>query len=682
MRTVWLTGTALALMIGAGAAGAQTPSAPAADLTQAPRFGVWGFDLSGEDRSVKPGDDFYRFAQGKAVDAIVIPPDHPRYARFDALQDLSEARSLKVIQTASGSSDPDAQRIGALYGAYMDEARLEALGAQPLQADLDAVRHADTRAELARLMGLGAKSFYGAWFGLYIGADAKDPDHYAVILDQGGLGLPDRDYYLTPGFAPQKAKYQDYIAASLTRIGWPEPAARAKDIVDLETAIAQASWTRVERRDDEKTYNPTTVADLERTAPGFPWRAFLDAADLRSVQRVIVRENTAFPQIAALYAQTPIEVLKAWAAFTLTDNASPYLDKTFDQAHFAFHSTALAGVPEQKARWKRAVAVVNQSMGEALGRLYVQAYFPPQSKTKMLALVVELRGALAERLRKLDWMSDETKQKALEKLGKLTVKVGYPDKWRDYSKLTLSADDLYGDVDRAQAFDWAFHVDRLDKPVDREEWDMTPQTVNAYYDPTKNEIVFPAAILQPPFFDPSADPAVNYGAIGQVIGHEMTHGFDDQGRKSDGDGKLSNWWTAEDAKRFTERTDRLADQYSAFEPYPGVHINGKLTLGENIADLGGLLIALDAYHASLHGQPAPVIDGLTGDQRFFLGWAQIWANKMRDDAERRQLSVDPHSPGNFRVNGVGHNLDAWYPAFDVAPGDKLYLAPDQRVRIW
>jgi putative endopeptidase len=678
MKAAWALAAALVLVSGAGRA----EPASGVDLTQAPRFGAWGFDPAGEDPSVKPGDDFYRFAQGKAVDGIVIPPDHPRFARFDALQDRSEARSRQVIEHAAQSADPDAQRIGALYASFMDAARLQALGAKPLQRDLDAVRAAHTREDLARLMGLGVKSFHGSWFSIYIGDDAKDPSHYAVILSQAGLNLPDRDYYLTAGFAPQKAAYQAYVAATLQRIGWPEAQARAEDIVELETAIAQASWSRVERRDEVKTYNPFTVDDLAQAAPGFPWKTFLAAADLGRVKRVIVGENTAFPKIAALYAAAPVEVLRAWAAFTLTDHASPYLDETFDRAHFAFHSTALAGVPEQPARWKRAVALINGNLGEALGRLYVQAYFPAQSKARMTALVGELRAALAERLRRLDWMSEQTKAMALAKLGKLTVKVGYPNKWRDYAKLSLTADDLYGDVGRSHAYDWAFHLDRLDKPVDREEWDMTPQTVNAYYDATRNEIVFPAAILQPPFFDPDADPAVNFGAIGQVIGHEMTHGFDDQGRKSDGDGVLRDWWTSADAARFDERAARLVEQYSAFEPYPGAHINGKLTLGENIADLGGLLIAYDAYHASLHGQAAPVVDGLTGDQRFFLGWSQIWASKIRDDAQRRQLASDPHSPNAYRVNGVARNLDPWYAAFNVQPGDKLYLAPDQRVRIW
>jgi putative endopeptidase len=687
MNRVWLCAAALALTAAAGERALAQPATPApaaavADLSQAPHFGAWGFDLAGRDLTVKPGDDFFHYADGAAVAKIVIPPDHTRFGAFNVLQDLSEARSRAVIETAAHSTDLDALKITALYDSFLDEARLQALGAAPVQPELAAIRAAATHEDIARLMGLGAKSLQGAWFGVYIGTDAKDPKHYAVILEQGGLNLPDRDYYLTPQFAAQKAKYQAYVADTLKRIGWPEPEARAADIVAVETQIAQDSWTRVQRRDDVKTYNPFTIDALIKAAPGFPWKDFLRAADLDSVQRVIVSEDTAFPKIAALYAATPVDVLKAWAAFTLTDNASSYLSAPFDQAHFAFHSTVLSGVPQQRARWKRAAGVVAGNMGEALGRLYVERYFPAESKVRMLALVGDVRAALGERLRRVDWMSDQTKQKAIEKLGKLNVKIGYPNKWRDYAKLRLRADDLYGNIERSQAFEWAFHLDRLNKPVDRDEWDMTPQTVNAYYDPTKNEIVFPAAILQPPFFDPSADPAVNYGAIGGVIGHEMTHGFDDQGRKSDGDGRLRDWWTKADGDRFDARAAGLAKQYSAFEPLPGVHVNGELTLGENIADLGGLLLALDAYHASLHGQPAPLIDGLTGDQRVFLGWAQSWTSKIREDAERRQLATDPHSPELYRVNGVMRNVDAWYEAYGVKPGDALYVAPDQRVRIW
>ncbi len=429
-------------------------------------------------------------------------------------------------------------------------------------------------------------------------------------------------------------------------------------------------------------YNPMTPAELAKAAPGFPWQAFFKGAELPPLKRVIVGEKTAFPKIAAIFAKTPIATLQAWQAFDVTSNASSSLSKPFDDAHFAFYGRDLQGVPAQRERWKRATSLVSGQMGEALGHVYVDKYFPAESKAKMLSLVGDLKTALGARIKKLDWMSEATKAKALTKLGMFNVKIGYPNKWRDYSALVTKPDDLFGNVERGGAFEWRRQVARLNKPVDRDEWDMTPQTVNAYYDPTKNEIVFPAAILEPPFFDPKADPAINYGAIGGVIGHEMTHGFDDQGRKYDGTGKLTDWWTKEDAERFDARAKQLVAQYSAFQPLPGAHVNGGLTLGENIADLGGLLLALDAYHASLHGQPAPVIDGLTGDQRVFLGWAQVWKSKIRDDALRQRLATDPHSPAQLRVDGVVHNVDGWYGAYDVKPGEKLYLAPDQRVRIW
>jgi len=681
MKRLWLCAAAAgALSVSFAHVQAQTPTP---DLTQAPRMGPWGFDTAGEDPAVKPGDDFFRFANGKAVDKLVIPPDRSRYGAFDELRELSDARSRAVIE-APGSADPstDEGKIKALYASFMNEDRLQALGAKPLQPKLAAIKAVKTRAELARLMGKGASSLYSSFFGAYISDDAKDPQRYAVILTQGGLGLPDRDYYLTPQFAEKKAAYQVYVAATLKRIGWPEPQLRAKQIVDMETEIAKVSWTRVQQRDDDKTYNPMTPAELAKAAPGFDWAAFFAGADLSGVKRVVVSENTAFPKIAALYAKAPLPVLRAWEAYNLADSAASYLSKDFDQASFDFHSKTLSGVPEQRPRWKRATSLVSGQLGEALGRVYVEKFFPADSKARMLALVGDLRTALGERIKKLDWMSDVTKGKALEKLSKFNVKIGYPDKWRDYSKLTLKPDDLFGNIERGEAFEWAYHVGRLNGPVDRAEWGMFPQTVNAYYSSTKNEVVFPAAILQPPFFDPKADAAINYGAIGGVIGHEMTHGFDDQGRKSDGDGKLTDWWTKEDAERFEARAKVLGDQYSGFEPVPGAHVQGGLTMGENIADLGGLLLAVDAYHASLHDQPAPVIDGLTGDQRVFLGWAQVWRSKIREDALRRQIATDPHSPDMFRVNGVVHNVPGWYDAYGIKPGDKLYLAPDQRVKIW
>jgi len=690
MKRLWLcAASACALSASSFSFAADKPAAPSASAAPtpaslaAPRMGPWGFDLGSRDPSTKAGDDFFRFADGKGVDAMTIPPDRSRFGSFDSLVELSNARSRAVIESPGpGQPGSEEAKIKALYASFMDQKRLDSLGAGPLKPELDAIKAVKSREEMARLMGKGALTYYGGWFGAYVGTDAKDPDRYAVVLTQSGLNLPDRDYYLTPQFAEKKKKYQAYVADTLKRIGWPDPEANAKKLVDLETEIAKASWTKVQQRDDVRMYNPMTPAALSKAAPGFPWQAYFQGAVLPPLKRVIVSEKTAFPKIAALYAKTPIETLKAWQAFTLASNASSSLSKPFDDAHFAFYSHELQGVPAQRERWKRATSLVSGQMGEALGHVYVDHYFPASSKAQMLALVGNLKTALGARIKKLDWMSDATKAKAEQKLGMLNVKIGYPNKWRDYSGLVMKPDDLYGNVERGVAFEWRFRVGRLNKPVDRDEWDMTPQTVNAYYDPSKNEIVFPAAILEPPFFDPKADPAINYGAIGGVIGHEMTHGFDDQGRKYDGTGKLVDWWSKEDSDRFEARAKQLVAQYSAFQPLPGAHVNGGLTLGENIADLGGLLLALDAYHDSLHGQPAPVIDGLTGDQRVFLGWAQVWKSKVRDDALRQSLATDPHSPAMLRVNGVVHNVDGWYGAYGVKPGDKLYLPPDQRVRIW
>ena len=424
------------------------------------------------------------------------------------------------------------------------------------------------------------------------------------------------------------------------------------------------------------------IAKLAELAPGFDWAAFMEGAGLTKATRVVAQENTAFPKLAAIFAKTPIATLKAWQAFNLADQAGPYLSQPFIDTRFDFRGKTLNGQPAQRTRWKRGVQLVDGQIGEALGKVYVAAYFPPESKAKMLALVGDIRTAMKARIERLDWMSQPTKTKALEKLAAFTVKIGYPDKWRDYSGLTIKDDDLYGNVNRASTFDWDFRVGRLGGPVDRAEWGMTPPTINAYYNPNGNEIVFPAAILAPPFFDPEGDMAVNYGAIGGVIGHETTHGFDDQGRHYDGTGRLTDWWTPDDAAKFQAETVKLGKQYGAFEVLPGAKINGDLTMGENIADLGGLLLALDAYHTSLHGQPAPIIDGLTGDQRVFLGWAQVWRGKTRDDALRQQLVSDPHSPERARVDVPMRNVDAFYAAFGIKPGDPMYVAPADRVRIW
>jgi putative endopeptidase len=649
-----------------------------------PRTPPWGFDLAGRDTSVAPGADFYAYANGDFVKKLVIPPDRSRYGSFDALAALSETRVHDLLEKAAADTGATGERakVGAFYRAFMDAARVDALGGAPLAPELAAIRAADTRSAIARLMGEGAESFYGGFFSADIQVDEKDPLHYAAYLGQSGLGLPDRDYYLDPSFAAQKTAYVAYVAQMLKLAKWPDADAQAKAIVDTETEIAEASWSLAEQRDATKTYNPMTPAELAAAAPGFDWAAFLEGAELGGAKRVVVAESTAFPKIAAIFAATPVSTLQAWEAFNVADSAAPYLSAPFVDAQFEFRSNVLSGQPQQRPRWKRAVGVLNNDMGEAVGRLYVDAYFPPESKAKMEGLVANVRTCLAARIRRVAWMSDATKARALQKLSMLTVKIGYPSKWRDYRVLRISASDLFGDVDRSAAFDWRRKLKQLGGPVDRTEWGMSPQTVNAYYNSSRNEVVFPAAILQPPFFDPAADSAVNYGGIGGVIGHEMSHGFDDNGRHYDGTGALSDWWTPEDDAKFVAQTRRLDEQYSAMEPIPGAHIKGDQTMGENIADLGGSLLALDAYHLSLGGKPAPVLNGLTGDQRVFLGWAQVWRGAIRSDAQRRQLVSDVHSPMTARVNGVVRNIDTWYDAWGVKPGDALYVPPDQRVRIW
>jgi len=696
MKTYWLCAAAAGALLAAGpslaqpqaaatkAAATPTAAAPVQDLSKAARLGTWGFDLSGRDTSVTPGQDFFQYANGGYVKALAIPADRTSYGAFDALNELSQSRLHVLLEktAADKGATGDQAKVGALYRSFMAEPQVNALGAKPMAADLAAIRAEKTKADVARAMGKAQHVFGGSIFAASVQVDGKDPDHYAVYLNQAGLGLPDRDYYLEAGFAPQKAKYEAYVARMLTLAKWPEPAANAKAIVALETEIAKVSWSRAEQRDDNKMYNAYETAKLSGLAPGFDWPAFMAGAGLSKATHVVAQENTAFPKIAALFDKTPLATLKAWQAFNLADQASPYLSKPFADARFEFRGKVLTGQQEQRPRWKRGVQLVDGNVGEALGKLYVQAYFPPESKAKMLALVGDIRTAMKGRIERLDWMSQPTKAKALEKLAAFTVKIGYPDKWRDYSGLTIKDGDLYGNVNRAVTFDWDFRVGRLGGPVDRSEWGMTPPTINAYYNPTGNEIVFPAAILQPPFFDPDGDTAINYGAIGGVIGHETTHGFDDQGRRYDGTGRLTDWWTAEDAKKFEVQAAKLGKQYGAFEVLPGAKINGDLTMGENIADLGGLLLALDAYHTSLHGQPAPIVDGLTGDQRVFLGWAQVWRGKTRDDALRQQLVSDPHSPERARVDVPMRNIDAFYEAFGLKSGDGMYVAPADRVRIW
>lgn len=677
MKTFLAAACAAAL---ASTACAQTASSLAA---ASKTYGTWGVDLSARDLSVKPGDGFFDYANGGWYKSTAIPPDQGSAGVDYDVYNLSQTQLRALIEASARSpTSPTAQKIGALYTAMMDATKVQALDDKPLQPALAAIKAATTREQLAELMGRSNGGFGGSFFAAEVDPDDKDPTRNVLVLGQAGLGLPDRDYYLTKPFEAQRAAYRAYVERSLALIGWPAPAAAADQILALETKIADASWPAADRRDSLKVYNPESLAELEALTPGFSWSAYLKGAGAPEVTRVIVHEKSAFPKIAEVFASTPLPVLQAWEAFQTVDQASPYLSERFVDSRFEFRGKALAGLENNRPRWKRGVTVVNDSLGEAVGREYVARYFPPDSKAKMEALVANLKAAMAERIQRVSWMSPETKAQALAKLAKLRVMVGYPDKWRDYTALRIEPDDLYGDVERAQAFEWDWQIGKLKKPVDPEEWQMNPQEVNAYNDPERNVIVFPAAILQAPYFDPKADPAVNYGSIGAIIGHEITHGFDDQGRRYDASGALKDWWTKEDADRFEAETAKLAAQYDALEVAPGLHVNGQLTMGENLADLGGLLMAVDAYHASLGGRPAPVIDGLTGDQRLFLAFAQSWRDKQRPDAEKEQVASDPHSPSRFRAEATERNIDAWYTAFAVTPGQKLYVAPADRVRIW
>ena len=647
-------------------------------------IGDFGLDLSAGNPAVKPGDDFFAYASGNWYDHFQIPPDRTSFGAFNQLDELSKQRVREIIEQAAAAHPPagtPAQKIGDDYAAYMDQAAIEANGLQPAEPDLKKIEAAASKTDIAKLFGLPG---FASLFDLDLPPDLKNPDRYSVVISQSSLGLPDRDYYLKddPKLQEFRTRYVAYIEQMLTLGGVPEPGVKAKEIMAYETAVAQAQWPIEKRRDVDATYNPRTKKQLLEYAPGFPWQAFMDASSVGGRQELILSELTAIHDLSELFKRTPLPTLKAYLTFHYLSDHAAYLPKRLDDARFAFYGQTLRGQPQQRERWKRAVDEVNGALGELVGQLYVARYFPPDSKAKMQELVANLRASLSERIDALDWMTPETKSRAHEKLATFTPKIGYPDAWKDYSALQVRRDDLIGNVRRAAEWRWQYQVARLDKPVDRQEWQMTPQTINAYYNPLNNEIVFPAAILQPPFFDPNADAAVNYGGIGAVIGHEIGHGFDDQGRKFGPDGGLKDWWTEADANVFKGRVDRLIHQFSAFEALPGLHVNGANTIGENIGDLGGLNMAYHAYQLSLKGQPAPVIDGLTGDQRFFLSWAQVWRAKIRDGQLREYVMSDVHSPPYFRVNGPLPNIDEWYKAFDVHPGDRLYIKPEDRVSIW
>jgi predicted metalloendopeptidase len=660
-------------------------SAQAAAPAARPEYGDFGLDLSARDPAVKPGDDFYRYATGHWLATHTIPADRTRWGTLDQLGEDADERVRKLIQNLPQQAPAGSieQKVGDYYRAFLDESAIDAAGLKPAQPALDAIAAAHSYEDIAQLMGrpdLQLKS--PMEFG--IGIDAKNPDRYLTIVAQGGLGLPDRDYYLKDDakFQEIRSQYQAHLEKMLTLAGAADAAAKAPQILALETKLAEVEWPRAKLRERDLTYNLRSLPQLEQMAPEYSWKAMLGAAGLQNRSEVNVAQPDAIEKLSKVFTSVPVGVWQSYLEVHYLDAHAATLPKPFDAESFDFFGRKLNGQQEQRERWKRAVAAVNGELGEAVGQLYVKEYFPPAAKAQALALVENLRKAYAAHFATVPWMSAATRKVALEKLAAFRPKIGYPDKWRDYSALEVRGNDALGNETRAEVFEWNRELKRIDQPTDRDEWHMTPQTVNAYYNPVFNEVVFPAAILQPPYFDPHADAAVNYGAIGGVIGHEMGHGFDDQGAKSDAKGVLRTWWLPEDTAAFKKLGDKLAAQYDSYEAIGDLHVNGRLTLGENIGDLSGLTITYVAYHLSLHGKKAPVLEGVTADQRLFLAWAQGWHTLIRDERLRNQVMADPHSPAQLRVNGVVRNVDAWYKAFDVKPGDKLYLAPEDRVHIW
>ncbi|HEX5644538.1 MAG TPA: M13 family metallopeptidase [Erythrobacter sp.] len=660
----------------AAAAAAPAWAASLPPVQQPRDFGAWGYDLTAMDKSVRPGDDFDTFASGAWHARTEIPADQSSAGVGWDLYKVTEGQLRNIIMEAPADS-----QLGALFQSFMDESRVNAQGLAPLQPQLAAIRALGDKSDFARHMGATAGGFGVSLASMFPYADPNDPSVSALFLGSGGLGLPEKDYYFDERFAKERAAYIDYLTRIFMQTGEADPAAAATSVMAFETEIARRFWDVADRRDFGKINNPMSLAALAQYAPGVDWAALLAGAGLQPRRDIIVMDNTAVQGIAALYGETPLPTLKLWQIAHTVHQASPYLADEFVQSRFAFLKV-LSGTSELRPRWTRGVTLIDGSLGELLGEAYVARHFPPAAKAKMEQLVANLKVAMAARIRGNDWMAETTKTAALEKLAKMDVMVGYPAKFRDYSALELRADDLLGNVSRVNANEWAYQRDKVDQPVDKGLFGMTPQTLNAYNGAFENKIVFPAGILQPPYFNLAADDAVNYGAIGAVIGHEIIHGFDDQGRKIDAEGRLRDWWSEGDAGRFEAEAEDFGKQYDKFEVAPGHFVNGKLTMGENIADLAGLRVALDAYHASLGGKPAPVIDGFTGDQRFFLAFAQAWQAKQRTETLIQQVTTDEHTPDRWRVLGPLPNIDAWYAAFGIGPDSKMYIPPEKRTRIW
>lgn len=653
----------------------------------ASRAKISGIDKSLFSSDISAGENFYLYANEEWLETTKIPADKSNYGIFTILDDETRQQVRELIEKAAASKSAEgsaAQKVGDLYSSVLNlEARNEA-GIEPIRDLLTMLDQADNKRELAAAIGALARAGVAGPFAPYVGVDARDSDQYAVYVTQSGLTLPDRDYYLEdePRYAELREKLVSYIADMLRIVGVDHPEKGAQAVFEIETRIAKHHWTKTENRDPEKTYNKKSVDETQTLLKPFPWAVYADSCGINTQENFIVQQPSYLDAFADLFAETDLEDLKNYLRMRLIDGYASDLSEPIERRSFEFHGTAVSGITELEPLWKRGVNVTGNALGELVGQLYVEQHFKPAAKKRMQELVENLKRAFAARIETRDWMGEGTKKQALEKLSLFTTKIGYPDKWKDYSKLSIQSPILATNMIASAQFEHQRDLAKLGGPIDRSEWHMTPQTINAYYNPTMNEIVFPAAILQPPFFNMQADDAVNYGAIGAVIGHELSHGFDDKGSKYDGKGNLRSWWTEKDREEFERRADGLVAQYDKFEPVKGNFVNGKLTLGENIGDLGGLSVAYEAYRLSLDGQEAPLIDGLTGDQRFFLGWSQIWRRLYRKPELLKRLITDPHSPSEYRVNGIVRNMDAWYDAFHIQPSDKLYLAPEDRVRIW
>ncbi len=664
------------IVLGACASAPKEPETPALDL---------GINQESMDISVRPQDDLFRFVNGTWLETTEIPADKSNYGSFSVLLDKAEEDLRVIIEETATTEHPagtDEQKVADFYRAYMDTELVAQKGLTPIEQDLSRIDAISNHAELVDYIGYSQRIGIADPFGFFVDNDLTDSTRYMGYMWQTGLGLPNREYYFDDEFSDVRVAYVEYITDLLSLAGVDDAADKADTIMSLETRLAGAHWDKVRNRDPNERYNLFTIVQANTLTPGFDWNAFLNGAGINGQTEIVLSQPSYFEEATRALSDEPISTWKTYFTYKLINSATPYVTEDFVELNFDFYGRTLRGTEQNQQRWKRAVQDTDNMLGEAVGKVYVERHYPPEAKARMDEMIANLREAFRISINNLEWMGPETKAQAQDKLQKFTPKIGYPEKWRDYSALAIEPDDLVGNMARSVEFEFQRNVDKLGAPIDRTEWFMTPQTVNAYYNPNMNEIVFPAAILQPPFFNVEADDATNYGAIGAVIGHEFSHGFDDQGRKYDGEGNLRDWWTEEDNARFQTRAKQLGEQYSSYNPIDDMHVNGEFTMGENIGDMAGLTMAHRAYLLSLKGGNPPVIDGFSGDQRFFMGWAQVWRRLYRDDELRRRIKVDPHSPSEYRANGTVVNIDAFHETFETEEGDELYKATEDRVRIW